>query len=68
MTQPELLESSNFNPLVPTKIITHGWLSGQDRAKGAGGPLLKDGKCAGAKGREGEGNGKHTLHTGWRRG
>ncbi|XP_034246314.1 inactive pancreatic lipase-related protein 1-like [Thrips palmi] len=40
--QPELLENSPFNPLVPTKVIVHGWLSGQKREKGAGGPLLKD--------------------------
>lgn len=40
---PELLQNSTFNPLVPTKIIVHGWLSGE-KSKKRGGALLKDGE------------------------
>ena len=42
---PELLRNSSFNPLVPTKIIVHGWLSGE-KSKKRGGALLKDGRAA----------------------
>ncbi|XP_052124200.1 lipase member H-B isoform X2 [Frankliniella occidentalis] len=34
------LEKSKFNPLVPTKILVHGWLSGETKSKG--GAILKD--------------------------
>lgn len=40
------LKRSFFDPLVPTKMIVHGWLSGE--SNNTGGSLLKDGEwgCA----------------------
>ncbi|KAJ1519468.1 hypothetical protein ONE63_004754 [Megalurothrips usitatus] len=35
-----LLAQSSFNPLVPTKILVHGWLSGEKETRG--GAILKD--------------------------